>query len=305
MSLRSLLFLSLICLCSFDSLMAQDAEKPKPHVEDWVLDGLLAALKDPEPGVKEFVPFLAGAMRYHFDFTAAADNKKSITLAKQLGEFLKDQDSDVRRSAAVALGQLGEAAAAQASALGELLKDQDSDVRSSAAETISQVIVGAHTRQSLEPAFLLRLMRRIQRNDISQASAICVGHLVCAGDSRGQIALSLLGKRQAAQSSGARFIDERNVMKALLEVWQDSSTLPPNCDEVRIELATVMARQTKRSEWKASLSDINYLKDVHSVLKEVQDSERPLSLSGPIAVVEARIDELEKQNQWVTWRDRV
>jgi hypothetical protein len=91
-------------------------------------------------------------------------------------------------------------------------------------------------------------------------------------------------------------------MRDLLEVWQDSSKLPPDHNEIRIELAREIATLTESHEWKPTLTDIEELREAHSAL---QQEEETLSLSGPLAVVSDQIEKLEKQNQWLTWRDRV
>jgi hypothetical protein len=120
-----MLLMLLVCLCPSTLLVAQDEKGPndKEDVPEWVLDGLLSALDDPEPGVAEFVPLLADAMSRHFDFAATDHKKKSTSLAKRLAEFCTHRDRDVRSSAAEALGLLGLAAAEQAPTLVELLKD--------------------------------------------------------------------------------------------------------------------------------------------------------------------------------------
>ena len=61
------------------------------------------------------------------------DGELAIDAVLALVECLKDEDSDVRDSAALELGKLGEHAKDAAAALTKCLKDRNSDVRDSAA----------------------------------------------------------------------------------------------------------------------------------------------------------------------------
>ena len=72
-----------------------------------------------------------------------------------LVELLKDQDCDVRATAATALGQIGPAAQSAMPILSEALNDQYSDVRSNAAAALVQI--GPHEKTTI-PA-ITRLLR--------------------------------------------------------------------------------------------------------------------------------------------------
>jgi HEAT repeat protein len=57
-------------------------------------------------------------------------------------EALKDRDVDARGSAVYALGEIGPAARAAISALGVLLKDDNADIRKAAALALGKITDG-------------------------------------------------------------------------------------------------------------------------------------------------------------------
>ena len=59
---------------------------------------------------------------------------------------LKDEDADVRRSAATALGKIGAEAKEAIPSLTDALKDEDADVRNNAAEALSKI--GAKAKEA-------------------------------------------------------------------------------------------------------------------------------------------------------------
>jgi HEAT repeat protein len=115
-------------------------ETPKPKPQDWQINGIVAALDDGNDQIKKLA----------FDKLNEYDLKnwpsvveKPENIAQKAAKILKDKsvDSDVRGSAAVALGNLGEAAKPYVKDIADILKDTsvDSDVRSSAAGALGNL----------------------------------------------------------------------------------------------------------------------------------------------------------------------
>ncbi|MEH1961345.1 MAG: HEAT repeat domain-containing protein [Nostoc sp.] len=101
-------------------------ETPKPKPQPWQIEGIIAALDDSYPKVKG----------YSFDKLATYEGqdlkivlKKPEEIAQKAANILKDQkvDSDVRLSAAKALGNFGQAAAKYIPDILNFLKDEKVD----------------------------------------------------------------------------------------------------------------------------------------------------------------------------------
>ena len=117
-----LFFLTLILIisCSFPGINAQEESKPK--VEDWQFNGILAALDDPYPEVKVF------AFSKVSEYDGQSIPSETLeNIAKQAANILKDENVDkfVRRDAAEALGNLGDAAKPYVKDLVYILKDKN------------------------------------------------------------------------------------------------------------------------------------------------------------------------------------
>ena len=113
-------------------------EKPKPTEGE--IAGLLVALEDEWPGVKG----LAFDRLAEFDGQALRGTlKQPEVLAKKAFDILKDEkvDANVRRSAAYALGNLGEASKPYVKDIRDILKDEkvDANVRGSAASALGNL----------------------------------------------------------------------------------------------------------------------------------------------------------------------
>ncbi|MGB3419194.1 MAG: HEAT repeat domain-containing protein [Dolichospermum sp.] len=115
-------------------------ETPKPKPQDWQINGIVAALDDGNDRVKKVA----------FDKLNEYDLKnwpsvveKPENIAQKAAKILKDKsvDSDVRGSAAYALGNLGEAAKPYVKDIADIFKDKsvDSDVRGSAAYALGNL----------------------------------------------------------------------------------------------------------------------------------------------------------------------
>ena len=123
----------LIISCSFPVINAQEESKPK--AKDWQLNGILAALDDPYLEVK--LVALAKVTGYDWQ------NESSETLekiAKKAADILKDEkvDDNFRGSAAIALGNLGDAATPYVDDIANLLQDKaiNSRVQGVAAQAL-------------------------------------------------------------------------------------------------------------------------------------------------------------------------
>ncbi|WP_414753513.1 HEAT repeat domain-containing protein, partial [Anabaena sp. CCY 9910] len=115
-------------------------EQPKPQPEAWQINGIVAALDDGHDQVKQYA--LSKLVEYNLQNLKSV-NQKLEDIAKKTAQILKDQsvNKDVRRGAASALGNLGEAAKPYLKDIADILKDQsvDSTVRASAAQALGNM----------------------------------------------------------------------------------------------------------------------------------------------------------------------
>ncbi|WP_414621091.1 HEAT repeat domain-containing protein [Calothrix sp. CCY 0018] len=113
-------------------------EAPKPEPKDWHINGIVAALDDGYPKVQELAFHKLGEYELkHFN------QQEAKKIAKKAANVLKDEklDSEVRRSAASALGNLGDAAKPYVKDILAILKDEkvDDNVRGSAAQALGNL----------------------------------------------------------------------------------------------------------------------------------------------------------------------
>ncbi|MFB2976457.1 HEAT repeat domain-containing protein, partial [Microseira sp. BLCC-F43] len=130
------LFLTLLLTLSW--VNAKEAPKPKP--QPWQIDGILAALDDGYDIVKRYA--FEQLLKYESQDLKSV-LKKPEDIAQKAADFLKDENADVnvRRSAAQALGNLGEAAKPYVKDILDFLKDENADVnvRRSAAQALGNL----------------------------------------------------------------------------------------------------------------------------------------------------------------------
>ncbi len=128
----------LIFFLSFPWVNAQQPPKPKP--QQWQINGILAALDDDYDKVKGDA--LSQLARYEAkDLKVVL--KQSEDVAKKAVTLFKDKsiDSDIRGSAAEALGNMGDAAKPYLKDILDLIKDKsvDSNVRASAVGALGNM----------------------------------------------------------------------------------------------------------------------------------------------------------------------
>ncbi|MGM3307158.1 HEAT repeat domain-containing protein [Anabaena sp. WFMT] len=114
-------------------------ETPKPKPEAWQIKGIVAALDDGNDQVKK----LAFDKLNEYDLKNLQVGEKPENIAQKAAKILKDEkvDSNVRYGAAVALGNLGSAAANYVPDIAKILKDEkvDSNVRYGAAVALAKI----------------------------------------------------------------------------------------------------------------------------------------------------------------------
>ncbi|MCW5317754.1 PBS lyase [Nostoc sp. KVJ3] len=150
-------------------------EPPKSKPEAWQINGIVAALDDGYDGVKK----LAFEKFNEYDLK----NLKSVVqkpedIAQKVFKILKDKtvDSDVRSSAASALGNLGEAAKPYVKDILDFLKDKtvDKDVRSSAAYALGNL--GEVNKPYVKDIFDI-LKDKTVDSDVRSGAALALGNL--------------------------------------------------------------------------------------------------------------------------------
>lgn len=109
-------------------------ETPKPKPQQWQIDGISAALDDGYDKVKRYA--LDQLVKYNLKDLKSL-GKKPEDIARKAAKILKDEKvtANVRSAAAVALGNLGQAAANYVPDIAKILKDEKvpANVRSAAA----------------------------------------------------------------------------------------------------------------------------------------------------------------------------
>ncbi|HBW32848.1 MAG TPA: PBS lyase, partial [Nostoc sp. UBA8866] len=115
-------------------------EQPKPQPTAWQINGIVAALDDGYNEVKRYA--LSKLVEYDLQKLKSVGQKPE-DIAKKTAQILKDKsvDSSVRSDAAVALGNLEEAAKPYLKDILDFLKDKsvDSSVRSGAAVALANL----------------------------------------------------------------------------------------------------------------------------------------------------------------------
>jgi len=169
-------------------------------------------------------------------------------------ELLKDSDSDVRLSAANALGKMGAAAKDSVPALIELLKDSDPYVCKSAADALEKMgPIGLHeTLTILEKSYGYAEYRH---------TILFLAYYLSGGSENThsqiiQIAIVWLGEQTKAPLNKIKKDrgDGVATLEAFLKVWEASTGLP----NLQKDLANKIGQVAKTTRWR--VGDISLLK---------------------------------------------
>ena len=163
--LRKLRFLLLLLLVLLVVNLGHVRASEESPPADWQLQGMLAALDDPDPDV--WVKALEEMSEYDLKPVEVPSER-----VEQIGKFLSHEDEDVRSAAARAVGEMGAEAKDLIPQLLQLFRDGNSHVREAAAEAV--VKVGAEAKD-LIPQLLQLLMD--ENSDVREAAARAVGKI--------------------------------------------------------------------------------------------------------------------------------
>ncbi|MDJ0519841.1 MAG: HEAT repeat domain-containing protein, partial [Trichodesmium sp. MO_231.B1] len=124
-----LLLLLVLLIVNFGHVRASENSPP----EDWQLQGILAALDDPDPDV--WVTALEKMSKYDLK------NPVEIPLERveQIGKLLSDEDSDMHYAAARVVSEMGSEAKDLIPQLQKLLGDENWSVRIAAATAVGEM----------------------------------------------------------------------------------------------------------------------------------------------------------------------
>ena len=113
-------------------------EKPKPEPKDWHVSGIMAALDDSYEGVQELAFDKLGEYELK-----NLDKQQADEIAKKAANVLENEkaDSEFRKSAVKALGNLGDVAKPYVEDILDILKNEkvDDDVRAGAASALGNL----------------------------------------------------------------------------------------------------------------------------------------------------------------------
>ncbi len=157
-----LLLLLVLLIVNFGHVRASENSPP----EDWQLQGILAALDDPDPDV--WVKALEKMSDYDLESPVEIPPER----LEQIGKLLSNEDSDMRSAAARVVSEMGSEAKDLIPQLQKLFGDEDSDVRKAAATAVGKMRSEA---KDLIPQ-LLELLKD-QDPDVREAAAIAVGEM--------------------------------------------------------------------------------------------------------------------------------
>ena len=178
--------------------------------------------------------------------------------APKLGELLKDQDRDVRSSAADALGKLGEHAIAESDRLIEaLLIDSNSDNGRTDESIKMGPVFDAISRVRSKPCDLkqvVRLMAHCYARSHETMRFRFQAHFLGGGERENEILIRWLGYPNPTPDVAAD--DEASNPKKLLEVfesvWSDTGTFPKEVmQRTQDELALRIGAVVTGSSWTA------------------------------------------------------
>jgi HEAT repeat protein len=270
---------------------AEEAPKPKP--QPWQIDGIMAALEDDLPRVKQ----------YALDKLTAYDlqNLKSVgrepeDIAKKAAEILKDEkvDANVRASAASALSNFGQAAAKYVPDIVNILKDEkvDANLRASAARALGNI-----TQLKLEEVIVILnyvyepnqgklwstlSSNRENRDNINFEYWRFLTHVLAGGNDEVKTLLKWLGKPdRKAIPEQLKYDEGKKTLELFLKIWVPTQGLQGLREDLEEQISVVASN--KKVLWKPQ--DISLLESHYKNLKAVNSTKA--------AAVKSVIDNLE------------
>ncbi|HYX14794.1 MAG TPA: HEAT repeat domain-containing protein [Nostoc sp.] len=241
-------------------------ETPKPKPQDWQTNGIVAALDDSYDKVKQHA-FKKLAEYELKDLKTVV--KKPEDIAQKIVKILKDEkvDSDVRSSAAKALGNFGQAAAQYIPDILKFLKDEkvdsvDSYVRSRAAVALTNI-------RKLELKEVVVILNNIYEPGNSEYLYWrFLTYFLGGGTEEVKTLLKWLGSPQATPDKLKR--DEGiKTLNVFLQTWNNSQGLERLRNDLAKQISEVAANKNVPWKWQ----DINLLQNHYSKLKKVNPTD--------------------------------
>ena len=216
-------------------------EKPKPKLQDWQINGILAALEDSSPRVQGFA---LGSLTQYDAKDLKSALKKPEAIAQKAASLLKDktQDGFVRGSAAGALSNLGETAKPFVPDIANLLKDktQDGSVRGSAANALERI-----SQLDFNQSLIVLDVAEYKNLAAAQQWRFRV-YFLSGGSDEAKTLLKWMGKPQLGSIPTQLNHDEGvKTLNVFTEAWNLSKDLP----NLQKSLASAIANVVKMVEW--------------------------------------------------------
>ena len=299
--------LVLTFLFAFPWVNAQEPPKPKP----WQIDGIMAAKDDEHDQVKGYAFWVFSGYKPQ-DLKSVV--KKPEDIAQKAVTILKDDsvDSDVRGSAAEALGNLGETAQPYVQDIATILKDDSVDqyVRGSAARALGNLgetaqpyvqdilnflkddRVDSDVRSSAAEA--LRNIRKLKRNEVlvvlnnvyepntldDKLGWRFLTYFLSGGTDEVKTLLKWLGNPQDTPTQ-LNYADGKQMLNIFLDIWEPCQDLERLRKDLAEQIAIVAANKEIPWRWQ----DIGLLKHHHRNLQAVYPTKA--------TAVESAINDLE------------
>ncbi|MCW5317295.1 PBS lyase [Nostoc sp. KVJ3] len=237
-------------------------EKPKPRPQDWQINGISAALDDGHDQVKGYA--LNKLVEYDLKDLKSL-GKKPDDIAQKADKILKDKSVDkyVRRGAAVALGNLGEAAKPYLKDILDILKDKsvDINVRSGAAVALGNL---GEAAKPYVKDILDFLKDKSVASNVRSGAAVALGNLGEAAKPYVKDILDILKDKSvdsdvrsgAAEALGNLGEATKPYVKDILDILKDKSV----DSDVRYGAAVALGNLGEATK--------PYVKDILDILKD-------------------------------------
>ena len=296
--LRFLLLLVLVLLVvNFGHVRASEESPPA----DWQLQGILAALDDPDPDVwaaalEEMSEYdlkpveisserveQIGKLLSHENWRVRSAAARAVgemgaeakDFIPQLLQFLMDENSVVREAAAQAVVKLGAEDKDLIPQLLQLLMDENSDVREEAAKAVGKI--GQLNTQQILP-----ILNAAHRNRDKEATLRFLAYFVSGGEYDALTLIQWLGSPEQYPYQIDKFKNERpisheegkKVLELFAEVWKPSQSL----EYLPFELERQINIVVKKVDWQPE--DLPLLKKHYNNLKDEDINAKIVSLQG-------------------------